>query len=365
MYRLSIPSIDARELKAIADVLKTGFLVQGKKVAEFEGVVQDFLGVPYALAVNSGTSALHLALVAAGVKKGDEVIIPDLSFPATANVIELTGARPVIVDIEPRTFNIDTRLIEKAITSKTRVIMPVHLFGQSSDMGPILKIARKHKLLVIEDAACVLGAKYKGRYSGTLGEMGCYSFHPRKVITTGEGGIIVTRNKDFAHRLKLLRNHGMEHSAQGIDFHAAGYNNRMTEFQAAMGLVQMTKLQNIIRARQKGFYLYNRALSTIGWLKTPVCAEGNTHLVQSYVVQVDDSIDRSKLISYLKEHQIEAGIGTYAMHRIKYYKNKYKLNAKNYPVADRAFDKLMSLPLYQGIRPSDIQAIAQRIKKFR
>lgn len=365
MLRLSIPSINEQEVRAIAAVLRTGFLVQGKKVAEFEKAIADLLDVPFAVAVNSGTSALHLALIAAGVRPGDEVIIPDLSFPATANVIELTGARPVIVDIEPVTYNMDPKRLEEAITSKTKVIMPVHLFGQSADMDPIMKIARKHKIVVVEDAACVLGARYKGKYCGTIGEIGCFSFHPRKIITTGEGGVIVTKNKSVADRLKLIRNHGMLYTPDGIEFEEAGYNNRLTEFQAAMGLVQLKKLNRIIRARQNGFKVYNLSLKGIPWLHTPVCAGPNTHIVQSYIVRVADDIQRNDLIRYLKENKIEAGIGTYAMHRIKFYKNKYKLQSADFPVADMAFDKLMSLPLYEGLSAKDMGMIAKRIKQFR
>lgn len=365
MRRLSIPSVGAQEVKAIAEVLKTGFLVQGLKVAEFEKIVADFLDVPYAVAVNSGTSALHLALVAAGVKAGDEVIIPDLTFPATANVVELIGAKPVIVDIDPKTFNMNPALIEAAVTSKTRAIMPVHLFGQSADMDPIMKIARKRKITVVEDAACVLGAKYKDRYCGTLTELGCYSFHPRKIITTGEGGIIVTRNKILAERLKRLRNHGIEYTPGGIEFEEAGYNNRMTEFQAAMGIVQMKKLGRIIRARQKGFETYNRLLKGLDWITTPHTPGANTHIAQSYVVHVRADVNRSELIRYLKEHKIEAGIGTYALHRVKFYKNTYDLRRADFPVADDAFDHLMSLPLYEGLSVKNITDIAARLKKFR
>lgn len=365
MRRLSIPSIDTQELKAIAEVLKTGFLVQGPKVAEFEGLIAEFLGVPFAIALNSGTSALHLALVAAGVKAGDEVIVPDLTFPATANVVELIGAKPVIVDIDPKTFNMDPALVEGAITSRTRAIMPVHLFGQSADMDPILKIAKKHKIIVVEDAACVLGAQYKNQYSGTLGELGCYSFHPRKIITTGEGGIIVTRDKALADRIKRLRNHGIEYTPNGIEFEEAGYNNRLTEFQAAMGIAQMKKIHRIISARQRGFETYNRLLKDIPWITPPVRAEYNTHIAQSFVVHVHRDVNRTELIKYLKEHKIEAGIGTYALHRIKFYKDKYRLQASSFPVADDAFDHLMSLPLYEDLSIQNITDIAGRLKKFR
>jgi perosamine synthetase len=367
MFRLSIPSIGREEELAVSEVLKSGFFVQGKKVAQFEEAVAAYLGVKHAVAVNSGTSALHVALLAMGIGPGDEVILPDYTFPATVNVVELTGAKPVIVDIEPNTYNMDPRQVEAAVTPRTRAIMPVHLFGQSADLDPILKVAQKHKLQILEDAACVLGARYKGRLCGTIGDAGCFSFHPRKIITTGEGGMVVTDKPAIAERLRILRNHGMEFrpNTNSIDFVAAGFNYRMTEMNAAIGLVQMKKLSKFIAGRQKVAREYDRRLKKISWIKTPVTPKTNTHMYQAYIVHVDPSVNRDRLMGYLKSHGIEVNFGTYALHRLSFYKTKYRLQAGRFPAAEDAFKTTLALPLYERLTKHQIHAIADVIGKFR
>ncbi len=365
MLRLSIPSIGREEERAMGKVLKTGFLVQGRTVADFEGMIADYLKVPFAVAVNSGTSALHLALLSLDIGPGDEVIVPDYTFPATANVVELTGAKPVIVDIEFQTYNMDPAGVEAAITSKTRAIMPAHLFGQSADMDPILRIARKHRIPVVEDAACVFGAHYKGKNCGTLGEIGCYSFHPRKILTTGEGGVVITRQRKIAERLRILRNHGIVYKDGKADFVEAGYNYRMTEFQAAMGKVQLKKLDGLIRLRRKVAEQYTRHLQDIHWLETPETLNANTHIFQAYIIRVKRAQDRDPLIAYLRKNGIEANIGTYALHNLTFYKNKYRLSGRNYPVSNNAFETLVSLPLFETLTSRQILAVVKRIKQFR
>ena len=364
MLRLAIPSLDRAEERAVTEVLQSGYLTQGKKVAAFESAVADYLGVKHAVAVNSGTSALHLALLTLGLEPGDEVIVPDYTFPATINVVELTGAKPIIVDIEPQTFNIDVEKIKIAITPRTKVIIPVHLFGQSSNLGPILKLAKKNLLYVIEDAACVLGADYKGRKCGTLGEMGCFSFHPRKIITTGEGGMIVTSQIKIAQQLRSLRNHGMINKKNGIDFVAAGFNYRMTEMSAAMGLVQMNKLSRLISIRQRIAHDYTQALKDIPWIKTPITGSGNSHVFQSYIIQVHPSTHRNRLMDHLKANDIEVNFGTYALHRLSFYKNRYSLKAKNYPVAEQTFQNTIALPFFEGLTKSQILKVAATLRAY-
>jgi len=364
MIRLSIPSINNQEERAVRKVLKSGFLVQGKTVAAFEKKIANYLGVKHAIAVNSGTSALHLSLIAAGVGPKDEVILPDFTFPATANVVELVGAKPVVVDIDPFTFNIEPHLIEKAITKRTKAIMPVHLFGQSADMGPILKLARKYGLKIIEDAACVLGAEYRRQKCGTLGELGCFSFHPRKIITTGEGGIVVTKNGVLAEQLRSLRNHGIIYKNNKIDFVMPGFNYRMTEIQAAMGLIQMDKLEDSIRSRQRIADIYKVKLASIDWIKTPTTPSYNTHVYQTYVIQVNRGINRDKLIAYLRQQGIEANIGTYALHRLTFYKNKYRLKVSQFPVTEQIFKTAVSLPFFDHLSASQIQIIAGHMQRF-
>ena len=221
MIRLIIPEIGDEEVQAVSAVLRSGYLVQGKHVEDFEHRVAAFVGVKHAVAVSSGTAALHVALAALDIGPGDDVLVPDFTFPATANVVALLGATPVLVDVDPATFNTTADLLRPAITPRTKAIMPVHLFGQPAEMQPILDLAAEHGLAVVEDAACALGALYHGRPCGSLGQLGCFSFHPRKVITTGEGGMIVTDDDALAERLRLLRNHGMAKHAGRHPFCAA------------------------------------------------------------------------------------------------------------------------------------------------
>jgi len=364
MIRLSAPSIDRQEERAVGAVLRSGFLVQGKEVKQFEEKIARYLNVKHAVAVSSGTSALHLALLAYGIGPGDEVIIPDYTFPATANVVELAGARPVFADIDPLTFNIDPKGVETLITKKTKAIMPVHLFGQSADVSPLMRLARKYKLVVVEDAACVLGATYKGRKCGTIGDTGCFSFHPRKVITTGEGGVVVTGNKPVADRLRALRNHGIEYKNNKIDFVMAGFNYRMTEIQAAIGLVQLKKISALILYHRKIAGLYDAQLRPIEWIETPAIPSYNTHVFQSYIIRTLRG-DRDKFIAYLRQNGIEANIGTYALHKLSFYKNKYHLKASGFPVTERVFRTSVALPLYEHLSGVQVKMIADTIRRFR
>ena len=365
MIRLAIPSIDSQEERAVLAVLRSGFLVQGKTVAKFEEAVARYLNVKYAVAVSSGTSALHLALVAFGIGPDDEVIVPDYTFPATANVVELTGAKPVLADIDPATFNIDPKAIERLITKKTKAIIPVHLFGQSADMSPIIRLAKKYKLRVIEDAACVLGAEYKGRKCGTIGDIGCFSFHPRKVITTAEGGMAVTNNKSAAERLKILRNHGIDYKGKKADFVMAGFNYRMNEIQAAMGLVQLKRIPGLIRSRRKVAGMYDALLAPMEWVKTPFTPSYNTHVFQTYIIQIPGNIGRDRLIAFLRKNGIEANIGTYALHHLSFYKNKYRLTPRQFPAAEKVFHNSIALPVFEHLSVDQARRITAILKKFR
>lgn len=362
MIKLLIPEIDNREIRAIKRVLSSGWLIQGKEVKKFEKLIAKFIGTKYAVAVNSCTSALHLSLLALGIGRGDEVITSDFTFPATANVIELTGAKSIFVDINLNTLNIDTSQIEKKITSKTKAIIPVHLFGQSADMDPIIKLARKHKLKIIEDAACALGATYRGKKCGNFGNLGCFSFHPRKAITTGDGGMIVTNNVKLAKKLRLLRNHGMVRSKQKIDFILPGFNNRMTEMQAAMGIIQMNKLNKTIQQRQKMAKIYDKLLSNAKGIKIPRKTKNTNHIYQTYAILLDNKINRDGLIKKLKRQGVETNIATYAMHRTHYYKKKYSLLPRNFPNSEIAFKKALALPIYSKLTETDVRFIAKKIK---
>ena len=233
--RLNIPLTDHREIEEIKKVLSTGYLTQGPKTAEFEKKVADLIGCRHAFAMSSCTTALHLALVVLGIKEGDEVLVADFTFPATANVVVQQGATPILVDIDLNTFTMNVNDMKRKMTNKTKAIIPVHAFGCSADMDPIMKLANQYGIPVIEDAACAIGTTYYGRYCGNLGTIGCFSFHPRKVITTGEGGMITTNDDELAERIHLLRNHGGVRSGRWYTYEAAGFNYRMSDIQGAVG----------------------------------------------------------------------------------------------------------------------------------
>lgn len=359
MIRLTIPEIGDEEIAAVAAVLRSGYLVQGQHVLAFEQQVAEYVGTRHAIAVSSGTAALHLALLAAGVGPGDEVIVPDFTFPATANVVELVGARPVLVDIDLATFNVDVAQLRPAITPRTKAIMPVHLFGQPAEMAPILELAAEHKLLVIEDAACALGAEYHGRRCGSLGNAGCFSFHPRKAITTGEGGMIVTDDENLAERLRQLRNHGMTRERDVVRFVAAGFNYRMTDFQGALGAVQMGRLEEIIARRIHLAGLYQQALADLPGVTRPTAMDGRRHVWQSYVVLLDDDVDRAGVMRVLAEAGIETTIGTYAVSAQPHYAGK----AGSLPSSRRAYEHGLCLPLHTRMSEADIDEVAQWLKK--
>ncbi|GMA90000.1 hypothetical protein GCM10025869_05290 [Homoserinibacter gongjuensis] len=248
--RLNVPLLGSEEAEAVADVLATGYLTQGAKAAEFERLVSELVGVPHGFATSSATTGLHLALVALGVGPGDEVVIPDFSFPATANVIVQQGATPVFCDIRLDDFGLDAAALDAAIGPRTKAIMPVHAFGLVADMGPIMEIARRRGVPVVEDAACALGAIYHGRQAGSLGDAGVFSFHPRKVITTAEGGMVTTSSDQLAERLRILRSHGAVRGEHYMSFVDAGFNYRLSDIHAAIGVVQMRKLDAILSGRR-------------------------------------------------------------------------------------------------------------------
>jgi len=359
VIRLTIPEIGDEEIAAVAAVLRSGYLVQGQHVQAFEQRVAEAVGVRHAVAVSSGTAALHLALRAAGIGPGDEVIVPDFTFPATANVVELVGARPALVDIDLATFNVDVAQIRPAITRRTRAIMPVHLFGQPADMGPILALAAEHGLLVIEDAACALGAEYHGRRCGGLGNAGCFSFHPRKTITTGEGGMVVTDDERLAGRVRQLRNHGMARHGEAVRFVDAGFNYRLTDFQGALGAVQMGRLEEIIARRIYLAGLYHQALASLPGVTRPTAMDGTRHIWQSYVILLDEGVERAAVMRTLAEAGIETTIGTYAVSAQPHYAGK----AGRLPNSLRAYERGLCLPLHTRMTEADIEEVARWLEK--
>jgi len=363
MIRLARPFIPQEAIDRVVEVLKSGNLVQGKYVKEFENTLRDYLNVKNAIVVSSGTAALHLALLALGIKEGDEVIVPAFTFPATANVVELVGAKPVFVDINLSDYCIDTSKIEEVITKRTKAIIPVHEFGQAAKMDEIIKIAEQYNLKIVEDAACALGAEFEDQKVGTFGELGCFSFHPRKAITTGEGGVVITNNDKLAEKIRSLRNHGISFRNGEPDFVYAGLNYRMTDFQAALGLHQFYEIDNIINTRIAQAARYDHKLSKTDRIKTPARFAKRKAVYQTYHVIIDEKIDRNKLIIALKETGVETNLGAQALSCLTFYKTKYGFKQENFPNSGKAYRHGLALPVGNHLCNDDIDYIVTKLAK--
>lgn len=315
MLRLSLPNLDEAAIDAAVQVLRSGHLVHGAQGQAFEEELQAWLGCRHAVLVSSGTAALHLALLALDIGAGDAVLVPDFTFPATANVVRLVGATPVLVDVEPTSYCAGAAAFEAAIASwrgpqRLRALMPVHEFGQPVDMERVCALAQRHGLSIVEDAACALGAQWGGRSVGTIGDVGCYSMHPRKTLTSGEGGIVVTGDAALAQRLRRLRSHGMERGAEGVRFVEPGFNYRLTDFQAALGRAQLPHMQDWIAARRalaEGYRAQLAPLADSGRVALPADAVG--HSWQTFMVVLADGISRDEVIRRLAAQDIEANLG--------------------------------------------------------
>lgn len=372
MIRLSFPSIDEEDLQAVRSVLESGYLVQGKNVSAFEQAISELIGTEYTVAVSSCTAALHISLLALGVRPGDFVIVPTYSWIATANVVELCGARPCFVDILPDTFNIDPEALksllaklteDSATADKVKAILPVHCFGQLADMPAILSIANEYNIPVLEDAACALGATLNNRQAGSWGAAGCFSFHPRKAVTTGEGGVISTNDPKLAERLRSLRNHGINIINGQTDFIMPGFNYRMTDFQGALGVTQLNKLPRIIYSRRQQASFYDELLQDAP-VKTPEAISGSQPAYQSYVIILPKKIHgrrRDNLIADLRENNIETTIGTINMPMTAFFRNQYGFAPGTFPVTDDISSRSLSLPLHEKLSGEDQRAIVDHL----
>jgi len=361
------PYFDSDELKEVESVLKSGWVSKGPKVEEFEKLVSDYTGARYSIAVTNCTAALHLSLLSLGVSVGDEVIVADYTFPATGHSVLYCGATPVFADINPKTYNINIECIDDLITEKTKAIIPVHTFGQPADMDKILKIAHNNDLYVIEDAACALGAKYKGKFAGTIGDIGCFSFHARKGITTGEGGMIVTNNKELATKIKQYATFGMVSAYERENmneisiqkFENLGYNYKMSDISAAIGVAQMKKIDNIIKEKNLLAEYYNKKLENIDGIDAPYVNDEIIHVYQSYVSIVNKKYNRNKLINLLLENGIQTQIGTYASHIQPVYKTNIKCPNSLY-----VYKQAIALPMYYGLEKEQIDYVCGTLKNI-
>ena len=360
--RLNIPLTGAPEVDAVREVIESGYLTQGAKTAAFEEAVRGYTAARHAAAVSSATTGLHLALVALGVQPGDEVVIPGFSFPATANAVIQQGATPVFVDIDEATFNLDPALLDAAVTDRTRAIMPVHAFGLCADMDAINAVAARHELPVLEDAACALGGTYGGRHAGTLGTAGVYSFHPRKIITTAEGGMITTDDDELAKRIAVLRAHGAVRGELYMEFVEAGFNYRLSDVHAAIGLAQMTRIDDIVSGRRRAASELTSRISGIEGVQVPTEPAGTAHTFQSYVVLLDDGIDRDEVIRRMRTRDIETTLGTYGMHLQPYFRERFGIPDEALPHTTRAHHQALTLPLYPQLTEGDMDAIADALR---
>ena len=376
------PFFGEEETRAVDQTLKSGWVVQGPAVAKFEQMFSAYTGAAHAAAASSCTTALHLAVAALGLKPGDEVIVPAFTWVSTANVVEYMGAKPIFCDIDLSTYNIDINQIESLITPRCVGIIPVHLFGLCADMQPILDIAAKHKLWVVEDAACSFGGWYRGRHSGTMGDAGCFSFHPRKSITTGEGGMVTTNSAELDHVIRSLRDHGASRSDldrhRGVgtfllaDFDRLGYNYRLTDIQGAIGCEQMKRAEWILAERRAHGRKYDELIKDVEWLSAPVTPEGYVHGYQAYVclfrpedpalgnVERQHQV-RNAVMTRLEERGIATRQGTHAAALQTYYAQKYDLRPEQFPnsyIADRLS---LTLPLYVQMSDADQQQVVDSL----
>lgn len=355
---IASPIIEDEEINAVVEVMKSGMIAQGPKVIEFEKEFADFVGAKYGIATNSGTSALHVALLAAGVGEGDEVITTPFTFAATGNSILYTGAKPVFVDIDPDTFTLDPSQVEAAITDKTKAIMPVQLYGQSADMDGILEIAKKHNLIVIEDAAQAHGAEYKNNNVGNLGDMACFSFYPTKNMTTSEGGMITTNNKEFAENAKVFRAHG---SAKKYHHDVLGYNFRMTDIAAAIGLEQLKKIDSFNDKRIANANYLNDGLADVDGVETPIVKDGFKHVYHQYTIKIANG-KRDDFSEYLLENGIGNGI-YYPIplyNQVLYTKMGYN---QSLAVTDEVVTEVLSLPIHPSLSQNDLDLIIKVVKE--
>jgi dTDP-4-amino-4,6-dideoxygalactose transaminase len=381
---ISRPYFGEEERRAVQRPLETGWVVQGPYVAEFEQRFAEYVGAEHAVATTSCTTALHIAVAALGVKPGDEVIVPAFTWVSTANVVEYLGGKPVFCDVRLDTFNVDPALIEPLITERTVGLLPVHLFGLAADMPTVTAIAERHGLWVLEDAACGFGTRQGGAHAGTLGTAGCFSFHPRKSITTGEGGMLTTADAELAGLGRTLRDHGASrsdfarHGSRNAfllaDYDHLGFNFRMTDLQAAVGCVQMDRADFILGERARLAAGYGERLADLEWLRLPGVPEGEDHGWQAYVclfapeeprpsnvAALNDR--RNALMGALEDEGIATRPGTHAPVETGLYMERYGLREGQFANAHAAAQLSLALPLFPGMTDGDLDRVAEALRR--
>lgn len=362
--QLALPDVRFEDIFRALQVLRSGMLVQGTKVEQVENILSNYLGTSNSSLVSNGTASLHIALVVLGIGPGDEVIVPAFSYVATANVVELVGAKCVFADIDLDTFNIDVAQLKDLISDKTKAIIPVHEFGLCADMTSIMKIADQYGIKVIEDAACAIGATHKGQKAGTFGDFGSFSFHPRKSVTSGEGGCLIASSIQKSHRVKCLRNHGISATSNSIDFVDAGFNYRLTDIQASLLIGQLRRLKSVLQIKRKiaSNYLSKINNSLVTLPSVPINYE---HSWQTFHILLPSEECRNSLSKHLLQDRIKTNYGAQCIPAMTYYLKKYNCNpSKNYPNAYRAFSCGLAIPIYPQLTGQQIKSIINSINRF-
>jgi perosamine synthetase len=369
-----VPEIGEEEVQAVVETLRSGWLTTGVKTRQFEESFARYIGTAHAVAVNSCTAALHLALDAVGINAGDEVIVPTLTFTATAEVVLYFKAKPILADCEPGTLNLDPDDVERKLTPKTRAIIPVHFAGQPCAMDCIMEIARRRGVKVIEDAAHALPAFYKGRMIGTIGDITCFSFYATKTMTTGEGGMATTDNPEWADRMRMMSLHGISkdawnrYSSEGSWYYEVlfpGFKYNLTDVAAALGIEQLKKCERFWLARKRIAEIYNERLADIAEIATPSVCRDAQHAWHLYVIQLKNEqlrIDRNRFIEALKERGIGTSVHFIPLHLHPFYREELGNSPADFPIATGAYRRIISLPIYPKMTDQDIDRVTETIR---
>ncbi len=360
---MSAPDLDENDYQAVLEVLKSGRLALGPKAEEFEKLMAEYIGVKNSIAVSSGTAGLHILVRALGIGEGDEVLVPSFTFCASVNVILYERAKPIFVDIEPETYNIDPEDLERKITKKTKAIMVVDVFGHPAEWDEILRIAEKYNLKVIDDSCEALGAEYKGRKIGQFGDCACFAFYPNKQITTGEGGIIVTNNDEIAKMARSLRNQGREDMGAWLYHERLGYNYRMDEMSAALGVSQLKKIESFLQKREKVANMYTEKLKNYSWVKTPVVKPYVRMSWFVYVITLEEGLDRDKVIEEMEKRGVPARGYFSPIHLQPYIKKMLGTKEGDLPITENISKRTLALPFHNNLKEEEIEKVVSVLRE--